>query len=81
MTGRANHAGQVSVPNVILRFSYIRHRSLPPRAFNRMPQSSGLGRTSAGAYTFSGNVVLEALRVVNRARGFPQTATSRLVRV
>ena len=52
-----------------------------PRAFNRMPQSSGLGRTSAGAYTFSGNVVLEALRVVNRARGFPQTATSRLVRV
>ena len=28
MTGRANHAGQVSVPNVILRFSYIRHRSL-----------------------------------------------------
>lgn len=30
MTGRANHAGQVSVPNVILRFSYIRHRSLPP---------------------------------------------------
>ena len=33
-----------------------------------MPQSSGLGRTSAGAYTFSGNVVLEALRVVNQAR-------------
>ena len=32
-----------------------------------MPQSSGLGRTSAGAYTFSGNVVPEALRVVNQA--------------
>lgn len=32
-----------------------------------MPQNSGFGRTPAGAYTFSGNVVLEALRVVNQA--------------
>ena len=46
-----------------------------------MPQSSGLGRTSAGAYTFSGNVVPEALRVVNQARGLPQAPTSKLVRV
>lgn len=40
---------------------------LTPGAFNRMPQNSGFGRTPAGAYTFSGNVVLEALRVVNQA--------------
>lgn len=41
---------------------------LPLRAFNREPQSAGLGLTSRGAYAFPTNVVrlLGGLRLVNQ---------------
>ena len=44
----------------------MQHCSLPSELFNHIPQSVGLGFTSHGAYTFSDNVVPEALRVVNQ---------------
>ena len=47
----------------------MQHCSLPSELFNHTPQSGRFGFTSAGAYLFLGNVVLEALRVVNQARG------------
>ena len=48
---------------------------LPLRAFNHLPQCLGLGRTSQGAYTFAGNVALEALRLVSQ--GFQAPAFRR----
>ena len=48
----------------------MQHCSYLAELFNHIPQSSGLGLTSTGAYlpyskAFFGNVVLEALGVVN----------------
>ena len=48
----------------------MRHCPYPSGLFNRIPQSGGFGLTSAGAYIFSGNVVLEALRVVSKGFRF-----------
>ena len=51
--------------NVIARFTCTQHCSYPSELFNHVPQSYRLGITSVGAYTFSHNVVPEALRLVN----------------
>ena len=51
--------------------------TITPRAFNRMTQSGGFGRTPAGAYTFSSNVVFETLRVVNQACSPPASPASK----
>ena len=50
---------------------------LPLRAFNREPQSAGLGLTSRGAYAFPSNVarLLGGLRLVNQ--GFYQASLFR----
>ena len=48
----------------------MRHCPYPSGLFNRIPQSGGFGLTSAGAYIFSGNVVLETLRVVSKGLRF-----------
>lgn len=50
---------------------------LPLRAFNREPQSAGLGLSSRGAYAFPTNVVrlLGGLRLVNQ--GFYQASAFR----
>lgn len=54
----------MSVPNVIQRFCIFAAPFLPHRTFNGKSQSKEFGLTLLGACIFSGNVVLEALRVV-----------------
>ena len=58
----------MSVANVIPRFVCLQHCPFLPELFNRKPQSSGFGLTSAGAYVFSGNVAsVPRLRLVNQS--------------
>ena len=55
---------------------------LPLGAFNHLPQCLGLGRTSQGAYSFAGNVVPEALRLVSQgfqAPAFRRGVTDRVL--
>ena len=48
----------------------MQHYPFPSGLFNHTPQSHRLEHTSMGDYTFSNNVVPEALRVVNQGSYF-----------